>query len=229
MFDSLLAPFAPHCCCVCGELGSVLCEDCKYNIISEPWTRCVFCCTYNTKTGICNKCARTELYKQVWCVGERSGALKQLGDRYKFESERAGADVLASLLDATLPILPHETVVVGIPSSGMSVRRRGFDHVGLVVAKLARQRSLKHTPLLRREVAVTLHMLNKHQREAFADTLFSLRTPVVPDSVLLIDDIVTTGTTLRSAARLLKSAGVKNLYAGVVARQSQDGQWFKRS
>lgn len=87
MFDSLLAPFAPHCCCVCGELGSVLCEDCKYNIISEPWTRCVFVVPTTLKREYATN-VLVPNYKQVWCIPERSGALKQLGDRYKFESQQ---------------------------------------------------------------------------------------------------------------------------------------------
>jgi predicted amidophosphoribosyltransferase len=44
----------------------------------------------------------------------------------------------------------------------------------------------------------------------------------MPDTVLLLDDIVTTGTTLSAAVALLKRAGARRVYVAVLARQPED-------
>lgn len=219
MIERLLDAFAPHRCCSCGEIGLILCERCKENISAEPFSQCVFCTKPTSGDNLCANCRRKLPFEQFWCVGEREGALKCLGDAYKFDCKRAAAPQLADLLDTTLPLLTFLTVIVAIPSSTSSVRRRGFDHVGGFVKKLARLRGLKTAVLLERNKDVTLHLLPRKDREKYAEDLFVRTTNPVPDTVLLVDDILTTGTTMLAAAKLLKEAGVEHLYGAVVARQ----------
>ena len=219
MIEHILDIISPHRCCSCGEIGDILCSNCKYDIISEPLSVCALCLKPVAKIGLCGSCQRKMPFEQVWFVGERSEALKKLIDQYKFQSSRAGAAVLAELLDEILPILPAGTALTGIPTSPSTVRVRGFDHVGLIVRELARRRNLSVTSLLERKTHATLHFLKKSDREKLGPELFRLNSKVMPKSVLLVDDILTTGTTLRSAGKLLKEAGVEHLYGVVVARQ----------
>ena len=200
----------------------ILCESCKNDIENESFFGCLFCRKPCNDSGMCGDCRKKVPFEQVWCVGERSAALKQLLDGYKFQSRRAGAQLLMELLDSTLPVLPAEAMLVGVPTSHRTVRIRGFDHVGLVVRKLAKCRGLEVATPLKRESSVTLHFLPRKEREKLGPTLFSLRAAEVPPTVLLIDDILTTGTTLRAAGNLLKKAGVRYVYAAVVARQPKE-------
>lgn len=223
MIDSLLNLFAPHRCSSCGEESLILCERCKYDILQEPCEGCVLCAKPCSVRGVCDGCAVKSPIVQAWVVGERRGALKALGDQYKFNSRRAGACELAELLDARLPLLPDDLVVVGIPTSPKTIRVRGFDHTGLLVRHFVKHRKLLSTQPLCRTSNETLHFLGRRAREKLADTLFALKeATAVPKRVLLVDDIVTTGTTLRAATKLLKSAGVEELYVAVVARQPWD-------
>lgn len=219
MLDGILNVLAPHRCASCGEIGAVLCSHCKYNIESEPYGGCVVCGSIAIESGICQKCSPGFAVCQAWCVGERRDSLKALGDRYKFDNQRAAARPLAELLDACLPVLPPNTAVVGIPANAHSVRVRGFDHVGLIVKHFSALRKLEIARPLRRNSQATLHYMNKKDREKLADSLFLLRADSAPKRVLLLDDIITTGTTLRAAAKLLRQAGVEELYVAAIARQ----------
>lgn len=221
MIDKLLNVILPHRCCSCGEIGALLCESCKIHILEEPFLGCILCGCPCGRTGLCQKCAQVLPCEQAWCVGERSGALKKLLDAYKFSSSRSGAKEIVSLLDDVLPVLPTEMVVVGVPTVSSTVRIRGFDHVGLIVRGLATKRGLNIARPLVRLSSATLHFLSRKQRLKLESSLFGLSGEGIPSDILLIDDIVTTGTTLRASVKLLKSAGVKRVYVAVVARQPE--------
>lgn len=223
MIERILGILAPHRCCSCGEKGVVLCESCKENIISDWLSGCVVCRQPCRERGICAVCCQKIPVKQAWCVGERRGALKKLGDAYKFENKRAGAALLAQLLDEMMPILPRDLVVMPIPTSPASVRQRGFDHTGLVARSFAKKRGLKTAQLLERKSSVTLHFMSKSERERYGPMLFRLRPGVTaPKHVLVFDDILTTGTTARAAVKLLLSAGVERVDLAIIARQPKN-------
>lgn len=222
MLDRLTSIIIPHYCCSCDRIGSILCESCKYDIVSEPFNACVGCLGPSRENGVCDTCKTSLLVDRVWCCGTRDGKLKALGDAYKFHSRREAAQGLAEIVDHVLPILPDDLTIVAIPTTSKMIRVRGFDHTRLVVRRLARMRGMKVAEPLFRTSNETLHFLGKAERKRLADKMFGVRPGAVPRKVLLIDDILTTGTTLSSAARLLRSAGVEEIYAVVIARQPDD-------
>lgn len=223
MIERILNTIAPHRCSSCGEIGQILCESCKEVIISEPYAGCIICHAPCGQRGICSGCRRYLPVEQVWCVGDRRDGLKQLGDDYKFKNRRAGAAVLAELLDAAVPLLSDNTVIMPIPTLQATIRMRGFDHVGLVANELSRMRQVPATQLLERQSTATLHFLDRASRERLGPSLFLLKRAVSPDAhVVVLDDIVTTGTTLKSAVQLLKKAGAAHVSAAIIARQPFD-------
>ena len=168
-------------------------------------------------------CRRRLPLNQAWCVGERVEGLKRLLDGYKFSSQRAGAVVLAELLDDILPLFPEGTVLMPIPTSSSTIRVRGFDHMKLITQALAKRRNLPTNQFLERATTATLHFLDRAERERLGPSLFELKSGVsLPEHIVLVDDIVTTGTTLRTAAKILKRAGVQRIDAVVIARQPKD-------
>ena len=219
MIDTLLSLVAPHRCSSCGEIGSVLCESCKYDIVSEVFSGCLLCTQACGSRGVCASCAKATAVKQTWCVGERRGALKMLVDEYKFDSKRAASKVCASLLDTVIPVLPDDFAVMSIPSAPSTVRAPGFDHMGRIADEFARARSLRRIAPLERAASATLHLLPARDRAKLSSSLFRLNGQAVPRRILLIDDIVTTGTTMRAAAQLLRGAGAEELYLASLARQ----------
>ncbi len=213
----LLSFLAPHYCCSCDRVGSILCDYCKYDIKSEGYESCVVC------GGVCGSgealCRQHTLpFTRVWCVGERSEVLKQLLNRHKFERARSGFLVLAELLDSHLPILPQDTVVVPVPTIAKHIRQRGFDHTALLAGELARRRGLVYHRAIERTTNTTQLGKGRRERRAQAKQAFGCAA-VAPGTYLLVDDIFTTGATAEFAAQALKGAGATEVWLAVVARQ----------
>lgn len=221
MLDGLLSILAPHYCRSCGEVGAVLCENCKYNISSEDYRACFSCGVSVNYNGICDSCCLP--YGRQWCVGERSEALKAVINGYKFYRMKSAATPLAALLDERLPLLPASTVIVPVPTVAGHVRQRGYDHALLLARQVARARGLSLERPLRRRTATTQRGADKATREAQAKTTFVVRGPLTQDvPYLLVDDVTTTGATLYYGAKALREAGASEVWVAAIARQPLD-------
>jgi ComF family protein len=220
MINNLLQIIAPHHCYGCTKIGHVLCDNCKYDIIDEAVDACIMC-DMPAPDGICRSC-RTS-YEKAWCVGDRLGPLMATIDGLKFNHVKDAARPLAALLDARMPVLPPNAVIVPIPTIPAHIRQRGYDHTLLIARLLARQRNLSVKQLLLRKKHDVQRGKSKKQRLEQARVAYECRTEL-SDNVpyLLIDDVVTTNATLRYAAEALRAAGAKTIWVGVVARQPLD-------
>lgn len=208
--------FAPHYCCSCGAIGSLLCEYCKYDIISEPYEACILCHKLaRPSENTCGSC--THSFTKAWCAGDRREGLKELINRYKFERTRAAHQPLAVLLHETLPALPADLAVVPVPTIAPHIRGRGYDQTALLAKRLARLRQLPYKPLLRRATTSVQRGATRVQRIEQAKRAF-VSAPC-NGRYLLVDDIVTTGATLQFAAQALLDAGAKEIWVSVLASQ----------
>lgn len=209
MIERVLQIVAPHPCSGCGKNGTILCNDCKNDIKHEPFYGCILCGVPQVY-GICE-------YHQVpiaraFTVSTRQDTLETLINRLKFEHTKAASLPLGELLHESLPSLPQGTVVVPIPTVRSHIRERGYDQVELLARQFLAQRKdepLLYRRLLRRVNTATQHKLARKDRIKQAGAAFALTSSYQLNGmrVLLIDDIVTTGSTVCAAARLLKDAG----------------------
>ena len=140
MIDGLLALVAPHHCSGCHEIGTLLCDNCKYDISSEWSERCIQCLA-PSPTGICSH--HRAAYKKAWFVGERKDTLQHLIGGLKFQNTKAAAKHLADLLNDHLPDLPADTIIIPIPTAASHIRERGYDHMLLIAQHLAQKRNLQ--------------------------------------------------------------------------------------
>ena len=221
MIDRLLKIIAPHHCYNCQKVGSTLCENCKYDIISEPFERCVNCLALSAgNNGNCHNCQTP--YIRSWAIGERHEVLEALLNGYKFSFEKESSKVLASLLDQSLPVFPDNVVVTYIPTIPSHIRERGYDHAKLIAKEFARIRRLScQSPLSRTNKSKQLGA-SKTARIAQAKQAFRVHSMLEPLTYLLIDDIFTTGSTMKYGAKALLDAGAANVYIAVIARQTLD-------
>lgn len=217
MLKAVTNALMPHYCCSCGRVGAVLCEHCKYDIVSEPFERCLVCLGPTAPhTQLCGSCH--EPYTRAWCVGERTDALKTAIDLYKYKSVRAAAEPLVVLLDGAVPHLPPETRVVPVPTIAPHIRIRGYDHTALLAKHFAKRRGVGLSRELKRVTVSHQQGSSRHQRLAQARGAF--RCDVVEHvPYLLIDDVCTTGATLHYAAKALRDAGASEVYVAVLSRQ----------
>lgn len=214
---SLADLLAPHLCKSCGATGSILCDSCIYDIIENPFTYCIVCRRPTNSKALCGSCS--EPYERAWCVGEHVDAIKSLVAELKFDRAASVARQLAALLDQAIDDLPTGTVVTSIPTHSAHIRRRGYDHARLIAREFAQRRGLRYRDLLKRQTQVEQRGANRANRMAQAKRAFTARFDDVHDTVLLIDDVFTTGATVRNGAAVLRKAGAERVWVAVVARQ----------
>ncbi len=222
MLDQTLSFIAPHYCSGCGIVGELLCDNCKYDIVSEPFSACAACGKCLAKTnGICHQCRVP--YQRAWCVADRHDQLQRLIDSYKFKNVRAAHRPLARLLHEYLPELPPNTVIVPVPTVSSHIRQRGYDHMLLIARRLGKLRKLPVDTSLRRITDTKQRDAGARQRTAQAKAAFSCRKPLNETEVyLLIDDVITTGSTVKYASKKLLSAGAPIVWVASISRQTLD-------
>lgn len=185
---------------------------------AEPGARCIICKENSYVYSLCPRHSRSSGIVAAYSVGSYRDELKALIYNYKFERQRAGALILARLLDAITPQLPSHTIVGAVPTAPQRIRRRGYDHAELIAKQFARQRQLPYQALLVRTSAAQQHGATKRQRAEQAKSMFKARSSLDEARVyVLIDDIVTTGATVRAAARQLHQAGASTVIVLTIA------------
>lgn len=221
MVDGLVGIVAPHHCCCCDKIGSLLCDNCKYNITSERVTRCIVCGRPTANNWLCSDCHTP--YERAWAVGSRTGALQRLIGLYKFERAIAASKTLSALMLQSLPELPQETIIVPIPTVSSHIRERGYDHMLLIAKNIAQARGLKMQRLLKRQTSTKQRQATATQRSNQAKCAFAVDGLIDKGAIyLLVDDVMTTGSTMKYAARCLIKAGAKHVWIAIIARQTLD-------
>ena len=217
-FANVLDLIAPHYCRGCGQLGNVLCECCKNNIISQHQNYCPNCKTIlHTK-----KCLNCKLPYQTFVVDERSNLIGDLIHDYKYHSIRALAKPLAKILNAIIPDLKAPVFIVPLPTSTNHIRARGFDHIKLIAKHLVKLRGSNYrvAPLLTRAKNTTQVGTNRTTRIVQAKTAYQLNSklPINKQATyLLLDDVWTTGASIQAATKKLRQAGVNHLAVAILA------------
>lgn len=219
ILERAISVLAPHECLVCEAEGSLLCQNCMHlELITIP-SRCYRCHKATRQHSVCANCRRKTGLKHVWVTTEYKGAAKELVHGLKFERKQAAADVIAEWLDEQLPILPKTTVVTAVPTVNSRIRYRGYDQARLIAKAFAFKRNLLYIDLLTRVSSSRQVGAGRKDRFALMDGAFEPKNEkwIASQPVLLIDDVLTTGASVESAAKELRDSGAKSIDAVVFA------------
>ena len=122
----------------------------------------------------------------------------------------ASVRCLIDNLDAGHPVL------VPVPSSPAAVRQRGFDHMATLANWTAKQLGLRWSPLLSRVGRVS-DQVGQGASQRVSNQTGSMRARPGAETVVVVDDIVTTGATVVEAVRALKAGGHRVIGVATVA------------
>ena len=130
------------------------------------------------------------------------------------------AETLLGFVDKEV-FVRAEYLVIPIPTATSRTRNRSFDHSGLLARKVASKLNLKYFPALGRVGQSRQVGAKRTVRLTQAEDKYYVRFPsmVKGSRILLIDDVVTTGATLRAATKALRSAGARRVDALVFAKR----------
>jgi predicted amidophosphoribosyltransferase len=151
-------------------------------------------------------------------VGWRDEVVGRLVHDFKYESSRNIGMVLAELFDAVLPEIGGDVFVVPLPTALRHIRLRGFDHTLLIARRLAKLRQYKVSRLLVREKDTVQVGANREARMVQAPNAYRVEGKIRPDATyLLIDDVWTTGSSMKAAIKKLQHTGASKITVGILA------------
>ena len=155
----------------------------------------------------------------VWAA-PYEGVARELVAALKFAGRLALAEVAAERIVASLPADLGAVGVVAVPPEPLRLRRRGFDPADLIAGAIAKRLDVPLEPVLRRRRGQRQVGRRRSERLASPPRVSAAACPRHP--ALLVDDVLTTGATLRACARALRGAGCREIRAAVFARALGD-------
>ena len=228
LIDKVVSLVAPHLCVVCGGEGSVLCDACLVVAGEPPTPRCVGCKALSDGYKTCKSCRSWMDVYAVYVATEYGGVYESLLHAYKFGLKRQAAEPMAAIMgQLNVDIIATKLMVVAIPTAPARVRERGFDHGRLLARqyyyRLRRQLGDKvsYEAVLGRRTNKRQLGSSRAQRISQVDGEFFVKDArrVAGCTILLTDDVTTTGASLAAAARALKRAGAERVYAVIYAQK----------
>jgi ComF family protein len=155
---------------------------------------------------------------RVWAPLAYSGPARDLVRALKFRGATAVADAMAAQIVANAPPGLLAGVLVPVPLHPRRLRRRGYNQAALIAAALARRAGLEVADCLARTGSPATQVgRDRSKRRAGPAGSVELTAPL-PDRVVLVDDVATTGATLAACAAVARAAGARELTALVFAR-----------
>jgi ComF family protein len=229
--NALVRLFLSPGCAACGltlarPLDSPVCAACWRGVrtLSPPWcTRCGdLLPSWRTAAPLCPRCRRIlPRLALARSAGVYDGALREIVHAFKYRHCRALARPLAALMiGAGGDVLDGAHAAVPVPLHPLRSLRRGFNQaddlaraLGLPVWRVLRR--LRHGPPQASLPAARRH---GNVRAAFGLRSFVDRRRLQGRTIVLVDDVMTTGATLDACAEVLQRAGVRNVRALTAAR-----------
>ncbi len=187
--------------------------------------------------ALCGLCQRAHPpFERAVAYGSYEGGLKELIHLLKFERVRPAAGVLGRMLAEAIaklePALPSGTIsVVPVPLHRRKQAERGFNHAERIATAALKKLAMPgrfgmiSDVLVRRRETASQIGLTSHQRRENLRGAFAVTDPTrfAGRNILLVDDVLTTGTTASECAKVLRRAGASNVWVVTVARTLKAG------
>lgn len=228
---SLINLLFPTFCIICKKDGNYICRQCYMEMSPILQLRCPVCDQPVHKYFYHVECLEKMNFEgliYVFPYGERFHDIIE-AVKYKFYYDicKFLGLILAKNFRTLVKFNFQEYVVSSVPIHKSKLRNRGFNQAEIIGRAFAKELGLSYYNLLERVRKTQTQVgLDKYQRVANLKDSFKFAQPTFPTSnfqsapqkVILVDDIFTTGTTIRECSTVLKNAGIQSVFVAVLAK-----------
>lgn len=222
-FSQLNQQLLPQSCFLCGDPSiKPLCAPCLADLPNQV-TRCSCCAKPQSEIALCDECqSQPPPYTHTQTLFSYTYPIDQLIIAAKFQQNLVILKFLGELMGQRLIIQPRPQVLIPVPLHLSRLRQRGYNqslelakviakHTGIPIAFQACQR-IRNTP--------PQTSLSGKQRQTNVKGAFKIiKLAPTWQHIALIDDVMTTGSTVAELARIFREAGVERVDIWCCARR----------
>jgi len=217
----------PKFCEKCGKEGSYLCPKCGHHEIKINLNNTCHVCKKPIKNSfVHNLCKKKTNLEGVFVMTKYTKFLeKYIGD-IKFEFYYQMIDDLMPFLyeyiekNQEIKNIILNSTIICVPLHRFRMNWRGFNQAEIIARKIAEKYGLKYENLIKKVKRTKTQVgLSRKQRLFNLKNVFEINSPIEKlNQIVIVDDVMTTGTTLEECAKVLKKGGVEKVWGLVVAR-----------
>ena len=222
----------PVYCVECQREGEWWCQKCQKKIPELGIFLCPICSAPTTRGICCTKCAPASFLYSVSSLlsYQERGASGKLIKDFKFhlakDIESAFANLIVNNKEIWRDVFPSEVTIIPVPLHPRRERERGYNQAKIlarefckVLQDLGVAGEYQEKYLLRQRYTFPQSQLSAEARRENVKEAFVWEDKnKIPEKVILVDDVFTTGATMQECAKVLCTAGVKEVWGWTLAR-----------
>lgn len=216
---SILSLIMPIECLGCGEESDWICANCRRALRPQREELCF--CGKVGEDGLCPKHQeKLGLDGLTTLFSYAEPSIRELIHQLKYRGHTDAVTFFAQKYQKkVLARLPRgEWLVTAVPLSTQRQRERGFNQSAILAKKLSEPVYDYAELLIKKRETKPQVKLNKTQRQKNLLRSFAMKKGAeVPEQVIIVDDVITSGSTLKEAAKVLRKAGVQKIWALTIA------------
>lgn len=205
----ILSFLYPDNCISCGKLGGLICKECT-NLLIPTLPECYHCRTISSKSKTHIQCLKDVKISYMEVFFQYNDVSKKLLRQYKFNRTKRISKTLYQLISPSLPraflnIDPETAVIIPIPLHKQRETERGFNQSQLISEMISQDYGIRVLEANRLTNTKTQSKLAAEERykNTFGVFAFSEKVRKILKGMkvaIIIDDVMTTGSTLNSLA-----------------------------
>ena len=226
LFQQLFPPACPLCKKTFpAGWAEPFCGSCSAGFLVLPSARCSCCAlpfaAADSSSHLCGRCLQSPPgFSRVHVLGRYEKSLRDAIHQFKFNNQVSLDKPLGQLLADVIPEDEHFDQIVPVPLSSRRLRQRSYNQALLLARELGKRLRVPvaNGLLVKTVETVPQHDLSASERQRNLRGVIYAKQRCSGEKILLLDDVMTTGSTLRACSEELKRSGAGQIDVAVLGR-----------